>query len=194
MELRWMISIACLLMTFSLTIWSAEGQYYTGFTVDDSEETTGPPILSSGSERPLKIMLQLEKDTEFGDSPLRFDITGYSFEMEGLRQGDNRNYELVMDGMVTGNIIVHPSNIVLSYIGTLEVENKTADMSETDIRDVGGIVMVDKILENAEKTVHVFNTAEQGFVQVGDQMWDNVAGNITMTPDGNGIMTIETGE
>jgi hypothetical protein len=60
----------------------------------------------------------LEKDTEFGDTPLRFDITGYSFEMEGLQQGENKNYELVTDGRVTGNIIVHPTNIVLSYIGS----------------------------------------------------------------------------
>lgn len=74
--------------------------------------------------------MQLEKDTEFGESPLRFDITGYSFEMDGLQQGENRNYELVTDDMVTGNIIVHPTNIVLSYIGTLEVENKTGDMTD----------------------------------------------------------------
>jgi hypothetical protein len=74
--------------------------------------------------------LQLEKDTEFGESPLRFDITGYSFEMDGLQQGENKNYELVTDDMVTGNIIVHPTNIVLSYIGTLEVENKTGDMTD----------------------------------------------------------------
>ena len=56
---------------------------------------------------PLKIVLQLEKNTEFGDSPIRFDITGYSFEMERLRQGENKNYELVTDGIVTGQIIVH---------------------------------------------------------------------------------------
>lgn len=71
----------------------AEGQYNTGgFTVGTSEETTGPPILPSGNEKlgPLKIMLQLEKDNEFGDSPLRFDITGYSFEMEGLQQGEKK--------------------------------------------------------------------------------------------------------
>lgn len=135
--------------------------------------------------------MQLEKDTEFGDTPLRFDITGYSFEMEGLQQGENKNYELVTDGRVTGNIIVHPTNIVLSYIGTLEVKNRTGDFTETDIRDVGGIVMVDKILENAEKTVYIFDTREQGFVEVGDQKWDNVIGNITMTSGNNGVMTVE---
>jgi hypothetical protein len=53
--------------------------------------------------------------------------------------------------------------------------------------------MVDKILENAEKTIYIFDTAEQGFVEVGDQQWDNVRGNITMTSDNNGIMTIESG-
>ena len=64
-------------------------------------------------------------------------------------------------------------------------------MTESDIRDVGGIVMVDKILENTEKMVYVFDTNEQGFVEVGDQKWDNVIGNLTMTSDYNGIMTIE---
>lgn len=142
---------------------------------------------------PLKIVLQLEKNTEFGDSPIRFDITGYSFEMEGLQQGETKNYELVMDGLVTGQTIVHPTNIVLSYIGTLEVENKIGDMTETDIRDVGGIVYVDKILENTEKTIYIFGTPEQGFVEVGDQKWYNVTRNITMTSDNNGIMTIESG-
>jgi hypothetical protein len=79
------------------------------------------------------------------------------------------------------------------YTIFLEEENKTGAMTETDICDVGGIVMVDKILENAEKTIYIFNTRERGFVEVGDQEWDNVAGNITMTSDNNGIMTIETG-
>ena len=51
--------------------------------------------------------------------------------------------------------------------------------------------MVDKILENTEKMVYVFDTNEQGFVEVGDQKWDNVIGNLTMTSDYNGIMTIE---
>jgi hypothetical protein len=35
-------------------------------------------------------------------------------------------------------------------------------MTETDVRDVGGIVMVDKILENAERMIYVFDTIEQG--------------------------------
>jgi hypothetical protein len=51
--------------------------------------------------------------------------------------------------------------------------------------------MVDKILENAEKTVYIFDTREQGFVEVGDQKWDNVIGNITMTSGNNGVMTVE---
>lgn len=53
--------------------------------------------------------------------------------------------------------------------------------------------MVDKILESAEKTVYIFDTAEQGFVEVGDQMWDNVMGYITITSDKNAIMTRESG-
>ena len=166
-------------------VWTS---YADGQTIGSSFEG----LFQEEVERePLKITLQLEKDTEFGDSPLRFDVTEYMFEMEGLQQGENKNYELVTDAMVTGKIIIHPTNIVLSNTGTLEVVNKTGDMTETDIRDVGGIVMVDKILENTEKMVYVFDTKEQGFVEVGDQKWDNVIGNITMTSDYNGIMTIE---
>jgi hypothetical protein len=53
--------------------------------------------------------------------------------------------------------------------------------------------MLVDVKENGEKTIYIFDTIEQGFVQVGDQKWDNETGNITMTADNNGIMTIESG-
>jgi hypothetical protein len=139
---------------------------------------------------PFRMQLELEQRTP--DFPKMWHITEYTFEVDDLQlqQGENRNYRLQASDDSSSNIIVlHEDNIALSNIGSLEVDNETETMTETTVYDTGGFATIDKILRDkvAMTTTYILSMQMGHFFNIGERVWDNAIGNLTISNSTGGI-------
>lgn len=132
---------------------------------------------------PLKIQLELEKDNQY---PEHYTIQNYTFEFKGLTQVP-RNYAL-QQGDDFSNVLISPDSFLVTGIGALEIENTTGTVTEKDILEISGFILIDKTREDlaAGETTHIL---DYGMINIGDFEWMDVTGNITMTGN-EGIVTL----
>jgi hypothetical protein len=85
--------------------------------------------------------------------------------------------------------VLHEDNIALSNIGSLEVDNETETMTETTVYDTGGFATIDKILRDkvAMTTTYILSMQMGHFFNIGERVWDNAIGNLTISTNTGGI-------
>jgi hypothetical protein len=158
--------------TADLTVGEEVGVEEGSPAVELTDRDNDPDDMTVDStDGPLKIQFELEQDPGWG--PNFYDIRDYTFEFRGLKQGSY----ILQEGQ--GRILADRSSVSLLGIGNLEVKNGT----ETDVMQITGHVMVDKIQEDATQTT--YSLERDGLVTIGDLEWYDVTGNLTTTTDGN---------
>jgi hypothetical protein len=158
-------------------------------TMTAGESTTDGGL---GVEEVGLFRMQLELEQRIPDFPKMWHITEYTFEVDDLplQQGENRNYRLqTSESSINNMIVLHEDNIALSNIGSLEVDNETNTMTETTVYDTGGFATIDKILRDKEAmtTTYILSMQMGHFFNIGDRVWDNAIGNLTVSTNTDGM-------